>query len=126
MLLMVALYLSATNLRLIFMVGVISFLSTENSSGSRVNSFAVDGLVQLDAKNSLRGAVRYLETAEKDISGEDELGTELDTWYAYKYNQNLTLKLEGAYLFSGDLAEVIFENYDDVCQIGTGMEFAFY
>jgi len=79
----------------------------KNASFLVFQKFLVDGAIQLDAKNSLRGAVRYLETAEADISGEDELGTEPDIWYAYKYNRNLTLKLEGAYLFSGDLAEVI-------------------
>jgi hypothetical protein len=88
-------------------------------------TFAVDGEIQLDAKNSLRGAVRYLETAEKDAaSGEDELGYEFDLWYAYKYNDNLTLKLEGAYLISGDLAEEMFDD-DDVYQVAAGMVFAF-
>ncbi|MFW6284098.1 MAG: hypothetical protein ACOC1H_01765, partial [Desulfosalsimonas sp.] len=87
-------------------------------------TLAVDGEIQLDAKNSLRGAVRYLETAEKSLAGEDELGYEFDLWYAYKYNDNLTLKLEGAYLFSGDLAEEMFDD-DDVYQVGAGMVFAF-
>lgn len=88
-------------------------------------NLAVDGEIQLDAKNSIRGAARYLETAEKDAtSGEDELGYEFDLWYAYKYNDNLTLKLEGAYLFSGDLAEEMFDD-DDVYQVAAGMEFAF-
>ncbi|MCF8028696.1 MAG: hypothetical protein K9K81_10060 [Desulfobacteraceae bacterium] len=87
-------------------------------------TFAVDGEIQLDAKNSLRGAVRYLETAEKSLAGEDELGYEFDLWYAYKYNDNLTLKLEGAYLISGDLAEEMFDD-DDVYQVAAGMVFAF-
>ncbi|MBS0013868.1 MAG: hypothetical protein KFF46_07845, partial [Desulfobacterales bacterium] len=87
-------------------------------------TFAVDGEIQLDAKNSLRGAVRYLETAEKSLAGEDELGYEFDLWYAYQYNDNLTLKLEGAYLISGDLAEEMFDD-DDVYQVAAGMVFAF-
>ena len=91
-------------------------------------TLALEGEIQLDAKNSLRGAVRYLETAEKyasaNFSDEDELGYEFDLWYAYKYNDNLTLKLEGAYLISGDLAEEMFDD-DDVYQVAAGMVFAF-
>src|SRR6056297_1771239 len=89
---------------------------------------ALEGAIQLDAKNSLRTSVRYLETAEKDTlyyPGEDELGTEASLWYSYKYNQNLTLKLEGAYLFPGDLAEKMFEDDDNVYQAVAGMVFAF-
>jgi hypothetical protein len=89
---------------------------------------ALEGEFQLDPQNSLRGAVRYLQTAEEDeqiSSGEDKLGTEVDLWYAYKYNKNLTLKLEGACLFPGDLAEKIFEDDDTVYQMVAGMVFAF-
>lgn len=89
-------------------------------------NYALEGEMQLDAKNSLRAAVRYLATAEDDpVSGEDDLGYELDLWYAYKFNPNLTLKLEGAYLVSGDLAEQIFDDEDNVYQVGAGAVFAF-
>lgn len=89
-------------------------------------NLALEGDMKLDDKNSLRAAIRYLATAEDcPIFGEDELGYELDLWYAYKFNQNLTLKLEGAYLFVGDLAEQMFEDDDDVYQVAAGMEFSF-
>jgi hypothetical protein len=89
-------------------------------------NLAVEGEMQLNPKNNLRAAVRYLATAEDDpVSGEDELGYEFDLWYAYKFNQNLTLKLEGAYLFSGDLTEKMFEDDDDVYQVGLGAVFTF-
>ncbi|MBS3731604.1 MAG: hypothetical protein KGY42_01745 [Desulfobacterales bacterium] len=89
-------------------------------------NFAVEGEMQLDAKNNLRGAVRYLATAE-EYAGEDDLGYEFDLWYSYKMNQNLTLKLEGAYLISGDLAEHpdVLNDDDNVYQVGAGAVFAF-
>ncbi len=89
-------------------------------------NLALEGEMQVDAKNNLRGAVRYLATAEDDpLSGESDLGYEFDLWYSYKMNKNLTLKLEGAYLISGDLAETMFEDDDNVYQFGAGAVFAF-
>ncbi|MCF8026012.1 MAG: hypothetical protein K9K82_11075 [Desulfobacteraceae bacterium] len=89
-------------------------------------NFAVEGEMQLDAKNNLRAAVRYLATAE-EYAGQDDLGYEFDLWYAYKMNQNLTLKLEGAYLITGDLAEHpdVLNDDENVYQIGAGAVFAF-
>jgi hypothetical protein len=89
-------------------------------------NLAVECDMKIDDKNSLRAAVRYLTTAEDcPVLQEDELGYELDLWYAYKFNKNLKLKLEAAYLFVGDLAEKMFEDDDDVYQVAAGMEFAF-
>lgn len=98
--------------------------SYEEMENNGLFNLAVEGEVQVDAKNNLRGAVRYMETAE-EYQGDDELGVELDLWYSHKLNDNLTLKLEGAYLLSGDLAEEMFETDNDVYQVGAGMVFAF-
>ena len=107
------------------MFGVTSPRGLKNNGLATV---ALEGKMQLDAQNSLRGAVRYLQTAEEDdryYPGKDELGTEADLWYNYKYNKNLSLKLEGACLFPGDLAEKMFEDDDVAYQTVAGMVFAF-
>lgn len=89
-------------------------------------NLAVEGEIRMNAKNSLRAAIRYLATAEDcPVYGEDELGYEIDIWYAHEMNRNLSLKLEGAYLFSGKLAERIFNDSDDVYQVAAGLEFSF-
>ena len=89
-------------------------------------NLALEGEMQLDEKNNLRAAARYLQTAEDyaDID-EDELGYEFDLWYTYKMNKNLAFKVEGAYLFPGDLAEEIFEDDDDVYLASVGAVFKF-
>ncbi len=89
-------------------------------------NLALEGEFQLDEKNHLRAAGRYLLTAEDDpYFKEDDLGCELDLWYTYQMNKNLSFKLEGAYLFSGDLADKIFQDDDDVFLLGAGMQFVF-
>jgi len=89
-------------------------------------NLALEGEMQLDEKNNLRAAARYLQTAEDDpIFDEDELGYELDLWYTYKMNKNISFKVEGAYLFTGDLAEYIFLDDDDVYLASVGAVFKF-
>lgn len=89
-------------------------------------NLALEGEIQLDEKNNLRTAGRYLQTAEDDPGiDEDELGYELDLWYTYKLNKNLAFKVECAYLFAGDLAEYIFKDDDDVYLAAVGAVFKF-
>ncbi|MFO7838250.1 MAG: hypothetical protein R6X08_01970 [Desulfosalsimonadaceae bacterium] len=89
-------------------------------------NLALEGEFQLGEKNNLRAAGRYLLTAEDDpYFNEDDLGCELDLWYTYKMNKNLSFKLEGAYLFPGDLAEEIFRDDDDVFLLSAGLKFVF-
>lgn len=94
-------------------------------------NIALQGEVKLDEKNKIRVAARYLASAEEVTvnmaTGEqsDELGYELDFWYSYKMNQNLTFKIEGAYLFSDDLSEHLLADDDDVYMLATGAVFAF-
>lgn len=89
-------------------------------------NLALEGEMQMDEKNNLRAAARYLQTAEDDPGvDEDELGYELDLWYTYKMNQNLSFKVEGAYLFPGDLGEYIFGDDDDVYLAAVGAVFQF-
>ncbi len=94
-------------------------------------NLALGGEYKFDAANHLRLAVRMLKTAEDLVSGtkeEDDLGTELDLWYTYKYNKNLALRLEAAYLFAGDATEEIIASDgdgDDFYYVGAGMKFKF-
>ncbi|MFP3984211.1 MAG: hypothetical protein ACLFV2_11045 [Desulfurivibrionaceae bacterium] len=92
-------------------------------------NLALEGEVKLDQRNTIRAAVRYLASAEDmtlSTGGEDdELGYELDLWYSYKMNKNLTFKVEGAYLFSDDLAEDLLADNDDVYQMAAGAVFKF-
>ncbi len=89
---------------------------------------ALYGQFKMDDKNTIKGAIRYLMTAE-DIEitsggktySDDTLGTELDLWYNYAYNKNVDLKFEAAYLFAGDAADMIVDDIatddaDDIFQ----------
>lgn len=92
-------------------------------------NLALEGEVKLDNKNKLRAAARYLASAEDmtlSTGGEDDgLGYELDLWYSYRMNKNLTFKVEGAYLFSDDLAEDLLADNDNVYKLITGAVFKF-
>lgn len=90
-----------------------------------------------DDKNTIKGSVRYLMTAE-DIEitsggkkySDDTLGTEIDLWYNYAYNKNVDLKFEAAYLFAGDAADMIVDNVatgdaDDIFQAIGGVVIKF-
>lgn len=96
-------------------------------------NYSIGGKYKFDKKNDLRVEARYMQTAE-DIyytccNEEDELGFELDFWYNYKYNKNLDLKLEGAYLFSGDAMDLLVKNpgddADDIFMLVGGAVFKF-
>lgn len=93
-------------------------------------NFSLEGEMKIiNPKNSLRAAGRYLASAE-DVTlsngrSEDALGYELDLWYAYDMNENLTFKIEGAYLFSGKLAESLFADTDDLYRLAAGAVFQF-
>lgn len=87
-------------------------------------NYALFGEYQLNPENNFRAAVRYLETAEDYILDDDELGTELDLWYRYKYNKNVTLRLEAAYLFAGD-ALAADGDADDMYTVAAGIQFKF-
>jgi hypothetical protein len=91
-------------------------------------NLAVEAQVQIDPKNSLRAAGRYLASAEDVAVGggsEDALGYEVDLWYAHQMNDNLVLKLEGAYLFSDDLTQALFADEDDLYLVCAGAVFQF-
>lgn len=79
-------------------------------------NYALTGEYQVDDKNHVRAAVRYLMTAEdfeKDTESDDAIGTELDLWYTYKYNKNLDLRLDAAYLFADDAADLMTAGDDN-------------
>ena len=94
-------------------------------------NLALGGEFKIDSANHMRMAIRMLKTAEDLELGnksDDDLGTELDFWYTYKYNKNLALRLEAAYLFAGDATEEILAangDGDDFYYIGAGMKFKF-
>ncbi|GEM_PF-271154 len=131
-------------------VGIIFFKDSYLSDADRYYSdgayvldkgfihYGLTGEYQIDDKNHVRAAVRYMETAEDiELGGEkeSELGTELDFWYTYKYNKYLDLRLEAAYLFAGDATEKYLggafatndndDEVDDFYYIGAGMKFKF-
>jgi len=97
-------------------------------------NYSIGGKYAIDKKNDLRIEARYLQSSE-DIyytccDNADDLGVELDFWYDYKYNKNLKLVLEGAYLFSGDALDLLVkhpgqEEADNIFQIVGGAEFKF-
>lgn len=91
-------------------------------------NLAVEGQVQIDPWNKLRAAARYLASAENMATAEgseDNLGYEFDLWYAHEFNDNLSFRLEGAYLVSGDLTKALFEDEDDLYVLSAGAVFAF-
>jgi len=96
-------------------------------------NYAIQGEYQINGKNYLRTAVRYLMTAEdlefKPNESDDDLGYEIDLWYAYTLNKHVDLIIDAAYLFAGDGADHLAEsdNYDsdDLYKLAAGIKISF-
>ena len=93
-------------------------------------NYALTGEYQIDKKHHLRGAVRYLQTAEdmkRFDKKEKDLGTEFDMWYTYKYNKYINLKVDGGYLIADKGADLLAASSDggNVFKIGAGVQFKF-
>ena len=96
-------------------------------------NYAIQGEYQINEKNDLRMAVRYLTTAEdltlKPGARDSDLGYEFDLWYTYKLNKYVELKCDAAYLVAGDAADHLAaaDNYegDDLYKVGAGMALKF-
>ncbi|MFO7972931.1 MAG: hypothetical protein R6U40_14450 [Desulfobacterales bacterium] len=96
-------------------------------------NYAIQGEYQINGKNYLRAAVRYLMTSEdlelKPNESDDDLGYEFDLWYAYTLNKHVDLIIDAAYLFAGDGADHLAEsdNYDsdDLYKLAAGIKFSF-
>lgn len=96
-------------------------------------NYAIQGEYQVDAKNKVRAAVRYLTTAEdlKLQPGESDkdLGYEFDLWYTYKLNKHVDLLINAAYLITGDGADHLAksDSYDasDLYKLATGIKIKF-
>lgn len=93
-------------------------------------NYALTGEYQINKKNHLRAAVRYLQTAEnmeRFDKKEDDLGTEFDIWYTYKYNKYVNIKVDCGYLLAGKGADLLTASGDagNVIKIGAGVQFKF-
>ncbi|MBC2716571.1 MAG: hypothetical protein HF978_21340, partial [Desulfobacteraceae bacterium] len=74
-----------------------------------------------------------LTTAEdlelKPNASDDDLGYEFDLWYTYQLNKYVQLKLDAAYLVTGDGADHLAasDNYksDDLYKLATGIKISF-
>ncbi len=93
-------------------------------------NYALTGEYQIDKKHHLRGAARYLQTAEdmeRFNKKEDDLGTEFDIWYTYKYNKYVKVRVEGAYLIAGKGADLLAASSDagNVSKLAAGVQFKF-
>lgn len=96
-------------------------------------NYAIQGDYQIDEKNNVRCAVRYLTTAEdlefKPNSSDKDLGYEFDLWYTHQLNKYVQLRLDAAYLVAGDGADHLAasDNYDgdDIYKLATGIKVSF-
>jgi predicted porin len=95
-------------------------------------NYAIQAEYQISEKNNLRAAVRYLMTAEDlEVNNEsdDDLGYEIDLWYTYKLNKHVDLKIDAAYLFAGDGADLLAasDHYDsdDMYKLAAGIKISF-
>ena len=96
-------------------------------------NYAIQSEYQINGKNHLRAAVRYLMTAEdlelKPNEKDDDLGYEFDLWYTYKLNKHVQLKIDAAYLIAGDGADHLAasDNYDsdDIYKLAAGIKIKF-
>ena len=96
-------------------------------------NYAIQGDYQINTKNNLRAAVRYLTTAEdleyKPNESDDDLGYEFDLWYTYTLNKHVDLKIDAAYLIAGDGADHLAasDNYDsdNLYKLVTGIKITF-
>ncbi len=96
-------------------------------------NYAIQSEYQINGKNDLRAAVRYLMTAEdlelKPNASDDDLGFEFDLWYTYKLNKHVQLKIDAAYLIAGDGADHLAasDNFDsdDIYKLAAGIKIKF-
>ncbi|MCD6272905.1 MAG: hypothetical protein J7K30_08675 [Deltaproteobacteria bacterium] len=93
-------------------------------------NYALTGEYKIDKNHHLRGAARYLQTAEdmkRFDKKEKDLGTEFDIWYTYKYNKYVKIKVEGAYLVAGKGADLLAASSDggNVFKLAAGVQFKF-
>ncbi len=96
-------------------------------------NYAIQGEYQINEKNNLRTAIRYLTTAEdlkfKTNERDNDLGYEFDMWYIYQVNKYVQLKIDAAYLVAGDGADHLAasDNYesDDMYKLATGVKIKF-
>jgi hypothetical protein len=86
-------------------MGSFDVQASANSPGSDVtNLIAYNIGVNFNLSKKLKVSLDAWQAslAENDANGEDELGTEIDLEFNYELLKNLSLKLVGAYLFTGD------------------------
>jgi len=95
-------------------------------------NYAIQGEYQMNEKNYLRAAVRYLMTAEDlefNNESDDDLGYEFDLWYTYTLNKHVDLIIDAAYLIAGDGADLLAasDDYDsdDIYKLAAGIKFSF-
>jgi len=96
-------------------------------------NYAVQGEYQINKKNNLRAAVRYLTTAEdlelKPNEADNDLGYEFDLWYTYNLNKHVDLRIDAAYLVAGDGADHLAASDDyessNIYKIASGIKIQF-
>lgn len=93
-------------------------------------NYALYGEYQINPRHKLKMAVMYHQTdvdlIDEDGSKDNDLGWEFDLWYNYKYNKNVTCKVEAAYLIAGDGLDALAKgNADEMYFVGAGILFKF-
>lgn len=96
-------------------------------------NYAIQAEYQVDERNRVRAAVRYLTTAEdlklKPGESDKDLGYEFDLWYNYDLNKHVALIINAAYLIAGDGADQLAasDNYDssDLYKLASGIKIKF-
>ncbi|MCW7754613.1 hypothetical protein OOT00_11520 [Desulfobotulus sp. H1] len=93
--------------------------SPEDAIGN-IMAFNLGASMSPIEKLTVTADIWYAQLAEKDINGEDELGTELNLKASYKLMDNLNVDVVGAYLFAGDAT-----GKDDPWLVGTQLSLKF-
>ncbi len=97
-----------------------------NADVSNIVAVNIGATIKPMEKLSLTGDIWWAALVEDNlVTGEDELGVEVDLKATYQLIEGLNLDVVGAYLFSGDASSTDGNNEDDPYEIGTRLSLSF-
>ena len=111
-------------------MGTFDTTASIGSPGNKISNLwaaNIGATIKPMEKLSLSGDIWYAAHVEDDfvLSGEKELGVELDLKATYMLIEGLNLDIIGAYLFADDGTSLLGDNSDDPWEVGTRLSLSF-